>query len=873
MHLCHAIGTGREPNRRFGPAIAKVAPGKQCQVVRLKSEDCTAASATIHGKRLGLTYSALRGEATDVSRREKVSRYTAVAQWPQGVSAENDEMTLGGIEPAAGEGQPKAKIFISYSHCDLDFADRLDAGLKARGFDTLIDRREIYALEDWWQRIEALIVQADTIVFVLSPDAVASDICQREVKFAASLNKRLAPIVCRRVDDAPVPETLARLNYIFFDDASPFDDSLNELSEALETDIDWVRQHTAFGEQARRWTAAGRPGPRGLLLRSPVLEEAERWIASRPHGAPTPTEDAQAFIAESRRAATQRRNILTGSLAGGLLVALVLAGFAYWQRGVAVAQEKVAVEQRDLARLNESRFLTAQARTVIKQGDPNLGAAIARAALPTDMRHPDRRLWAEAVGILAEERGSIPMVKLEGHTEEVVSAAWSSDGTRIVTGSSTARIWNATTRTMLVELKGHSKPVNLALWSPDGTRVLTTSDDGTARVWDAKTGKELLLLTQSGAISDAAWDGDGARIVTASWDRTAQVWDANTGARLATLGHQKMVSSVAWSPDGERIATASADGTARVWDAKKGTLITLLRGHSDKVISAVWSVDGSRIYTVSDDRSARVWDAKTGAQLDIIETGSRGDAPYWAAWSPNRSHLVASSSADTARVWTVGDTKSVVLAGDTEGVTNAFWSPHDGSRILTVSNDKTARIWDAETGAELAILAGHQGLVVSAAWSPDESRIVTASWDKTAGIWDAWPLLTSKTITYAAITAAHRLTATERADLGLELPRRTTPAQYPDASAMSLDQLLAAAAAGNPYAHARLSELYQKGEGVQANAELALFHIAVAIRLFEGIGDEDHVNLATVSCMWLSVLVSPEAAVRVAYEAMDWKAH
>ena len=46
--------------------------------------------------------------------------------------------------------------------------------LKARGFEPLIDREEIYAFEDWWKRIEALIGRADTVVFVLSPDAVKS---------------------------------------------------------------------------------------------------------------------------------------------------------------------------------------------------------------------------------------------------------------------------------------------------------------------------------------------------------------------------------------------------------------------------------------------------------------------------------------------------------------------------------------------------------------------------------------------------------------------------------------------------------------------------------------------------------------------------
>src|SRR5713226_2744616 len=114
------------------------------------------------------------------------------------------------------EQQAKAKIFISYSRKDLAFADRLAAALKARGFEPLIDRSEIYAFEEWWKRIEALIARADTVVFVLSPDAVASDVALREVPFAASLNKRFAPIVYRRVGDKELPEALRRLNFIFF---------------------------------------------------------------------------------------------------------------------------------------------------------------------------------------------------------------------------------------------------------------------------------------------------------------------------------------------------------------------------------------------------------------------------------------------------------------------------------------------------------------------------------------------------------------------------------------------------------------------------------------------------------------------------------
>jgi hypothetical protein len=197
------------------------------------------------------------------------------------------------------EGGPKAKVFISYSRKDLAFADRVDESLKARGFAPLIDREQIYAFDPWWERIQTLITQADTIVFVISPDAVGSDVCQKEVAFAASLNKRFAPVVCRRVDDRAVPEPLRRLNFIIYDDEACFDANMAQLAEALTTDIEWVRKHTEFGEAAQRWAASGRS--RSLLLRSPILEEAERWIASRPANAPLPTGASQAFIAEPKR--------------------------------------------------------------------------------------------------------------------------------------------------------------------------------------------------------------------------------------------------------------------------------------------------------------------------------------------------------------------------------------------------------------------------------------------------------------------------------------------------------------------------------------------------------------------------------------------
>ena len=162
---------------------------------------------------------------------------------------------------AQQSNQSKAKVFISYGRKDIAFADRLDAALKARGFEPLIDRTDIDAFEQCWDRIKALISRADTVVFVISPDAVASEIALKEVAEAASLNKRFAPVLWRWVNDKLIPTELAKLNFIAFDAAVLFEQRVDQLAEALNTDIGWIRQHTDFGEQARRWRR--RRVPRG----------------------------------------------------------------------------------------------------------------------------------------------------------------------------------------------------------------------------------------------------------------------------------------------------------------------------------------------------------------------------------------------------------------------------------------------------------------------------------------------------------------------------------------------------------------------------------------------------------------------------------
>jgi WD40 repeat protein/TPR repeat protein len=324
---------------------------------------------------------------------------------------------------------------------------------------------------------------------------------------------------------------------------------------------------------------------------------------------------------------------------------------------------------------------------------------------------------------------------------------FSPDGRRIVTASEdgTARIWDAATGKSVAVLSGHGEVVHFAAFSPDGRRIVIASEDGTARIWDAATGKSVAVLSGHGdTVRTAAFSPDGQRIVTASFDATARIWGAASGMQLAVLADiGEYVGDAAYSPDGQRIVIAS-DQIARIWDPAALKQIAALSGHTDFVRSVAFSPDERRILTASNDWTARIWDAAGGAQLAVlsghgegIPSDEEGGNVRSAAFSPDGQRIVTASNDKSARIWDAATGKQLaVLSGHDHAVRTAMFSP-DGKRIVTASADQTARIWDAAEARLLDVISGHADMVWSAAFSPDGQRIVTASFDDTVRVWDA----------------------------------------------------------------------------------------------------------------------------------------
>jgi len=173
------------------------------------------------------------------------------------------------------------------------------------------------------------------------------------------------------------------------------------------------------------------------------------------------------------------------------------------------------------------------------------------------------RLWDMATGR--------ELQRMAGHTDGLSSVAFSPDGTRALSGSRdhTMRLWDLRKGEQIrAPFLGHSDCV---LWTvvfmPDGQQAL--SIDSTVRLWDLNGDppdrRQLRTFdAHTAPVLDVAVSSDGRRILSGSVDGTARLWDRFTGREIATLvGHRNWIQAVALTPDG-RFALTSGGAEGRV---------------------------------------------------------------------------------------------------------------------------------------------------------------------------------------------------------------------------------------------------------------------------------------------------------------------
>ena len=212
-------------------------------------------------------------------------------------------------------------------------------------------------------------------------------------------------------------------------------------------------------------------------------------------------------------------------------------------RDHARADRDVAVVERDLA----------QAAVVVAEAEVERQLAIAasvRLALESG------RLLSFDVdlsALLALRSASVTSMYDTGH-----------DGRPLVTEEAEVALSAVASQPWRATLAGHTGPLSSAAFTPDGTRIVTASSDQTFKVWDLDGDVEM-SFDHPGEVRSAAVSPAGQHLLTVGVDGTARLWDRG-GSVLATMaGHGVGESTAAFSPDGTQIVTAGRDGTVKIW--------------------------------------------------------------------------------------------------------------------------------------------------------------------------------------------------------------------------------------------------------------------------------------------------------------------
>jgi WD40 repeat protein len=306
------------------------------------------------------------------------------------------------------------------------------------------------------------------------------------------------------------------------------------------------------------------------------------------------------------------------------------------------------------------------------------------------------------------------------------------------------------------KLEGHTDWVWGAIHLPGGQRIITCSWDGSLRVWNVRTGKQIGDDWRDGgsAVYSIALSPDGKKVVSGSSDGAVRLWDIDTCKIVKKwTGHTREVGSVCWSRDGRRVLSGSDDGTARQWEVEseetmpepiENILASIENGH-EPVWAVVYSPDTTLIATAGGraepraEYSIKIWDAKTG-KLDATLKGHT-DRVLCLAWTKDTKTLISGSSDFTIRTWnTTKWEQTAVLDDHTRVVYGIAISPND--RILaSVSGDQTARLWNLDNGQPISSPIQHADEVFCVSFSAGGKRLATGCYDKNAYIWDVAAIL------------------------------------------------------------------------------------------------------------------------------------
>ncbi|PSN19883.1 hypothetical protein C7271_05000 [filamentous cyanobacterium CCP5] len=501
-----------------------------------------------------------------------------------------------------------ADVFISYSRKDKAFVQALHKALTHSQYDVWVDWEDIPITADWWAEIQQGIDGADAFIFVISPASIESKVCAQEIDYAVTSHKRLIPILrAEGFDPNQMRTAVRRHNWLFFRPEDGFDQAFQRLVEALQTDLDQVRQHTRLLVRAKEWQQKDRHSD--LLLRGQDLEESERWLVTAAEAMTTPTTLQQDFVFCSRQAERQRqrqeRQRLQGFgavVAGLALVATTMAIWAWQQRQAAIAQRQIAYEQRDLAQAQSKITFAHQ-----------LAAETAQAGTGRLSQRQDTITAQESQ--IAFDLATLPVELadlLRPDRPRMISFSPSKNYLATITQDYGLKVWQVEQPQPVLIWQDAARVVEMG-FSPDSTLLTVATENGKLHIWRTGQGQFVpvtSLLVHDAPLTDTAFSPDGRYIATGSADLTIRVWDLasilNVENRQVTwMQAGGPISAVNFSPDGTYLVSASQDNAVRVWTMAGKNVLCII--HNQPLSLTRFSADGGELGSVSGDTLVRIW--------------------------------------------------------------------------------------------------------------------------------------------------------------------------------------------------------------------------------------------------------------------------
>ncbi len=277
-----------------------------------------------------------------------------------------------------------------------------------------------------------------------------------------------------------------------------------------------------------------------------------------------------------------------------------------------------------------------------------------------------------------------------------------------------------------LDLPPHTGSTPALGFSPDGTRVVT-GDTKVARVWDAKSGKELFKLDAPGSQFRAAFSTTGRMLTLSNSESGIRLWDAATGKPLPALPALKgAVREAVFTPDGKRVVCADATGAISVFDLATGKQISSVAAFDPKLFLNGYAIspDGSKVcYGLgkSPDWAVTIWDVEKSKI--VLSTPAQEKAIWSVAWSGDGQWIVSGGVDQIVTVWNADNGKlHKTLTGPEKTVARVAIT-RDGGRVAANCFDGVVRVWDVGKGKVVESFQFDNPGTGNVAFTPDEQRM------------------------------------------------------------------------------------------------------------------------------------------------------